>query len=394
MNPMALGRVLIVLAVAIIAVAGYFWLTDGDYEEVRVFGPENRQLTLERMHIAERWLKLQSRPVEVLQTLQFLDSFPAAGHHLIIPSALGEMPLLDAAQLQGWVLRGGHLIATAPMGLDSVDPPYDLNPFDVSSCFDCLNAAGSSIDATESKDIGQNHSGSINRISIKGLTDEPLGLWSKAALSIDRPSAKLEQWQSISGVPMLVRYAFGAGQITILPANQWLDNAQMIEPDHARLLIALVESGSGTVYFQHYSVPGGLMTWLWRQAPAFWVALLALLALWVWHRLPRLGPVLPNPEPQPNQMRDRLRATARFDSKHTGGRSLLEALRDELSSKAMRRYPDWHQRSPDQRSAQLSQLCPALPRERIHALLSRSSIEPPDRLIDYLTIQRKLLQAL
>lgn len=394
MNASTSARILIALAVATIAAAGYFWLTEGEYEELRVFDPENRQLRLERMHIAERWLMQQSRPVEVIQTLQFLETLPAAGQQLIIPAALGDMPLLDASQLQDWVLRGGHLIAVAPMQPGPEDQPFDLNPFGVSNCFDCLHPDEDSNEATAPKDPALFHDDGARRVSIKGLGDRPLRLWSQFALRIERPSDKLEQWFSDQGVPMLLRYAFGAGQITILPANQWLDNAQMIEPDHARLLSALIAERSGTVYLQHYSIPGGLLTWLWRQAPAFWLALLALLALWVWHRLPRLGPVLADPEPLPNQMRDRLRATARFDSKHTGGQSLLEALRDELGARAQRRYPDWHQLSPAQRGERLCQLCPTLTLQQVGALLTDQRIEPPDRLIDYLTIQRRLLHAL
>jgi hypothetical protein len=394
MNTSISARVLIILSVATIAVAGYFWLTDGEYEEVQVFDPENRQLRLERMHITERWLKRQSRPVEVIQTLQFLETLPAAGQQLIIPAVLGDMPLLDASQLQNWVLRGGHLIAAAPMQLGPADQPFDLNPFGVTSCFDCLHPSEDSEEMADAKTAFPYHGDGGVRVSIKGLGDRPLRLWSQFALSIERPSDKLEQWPSAQGLPMLVRYAFGAGQITIMPSNQWLDNAQMIEPDHARLLSTLVADRSGTVYLQHYSIPGGLLPWLWHQAPAFWLALLALIALWVWHRLPRLGPVLGDPDPLPNQMRDRLRATARFDSKHSGGQSLLEALRDELGARAQRRYPDWHQLSPAQRRERLCQLCPALSPEQVDALLTEQRIKPPDRLIDHLTVQRRLLHAL
>jgi hypothetical protein len=386
--------VLITLAVAVIAVAGYQWLREGEYEEARVFDPENRQLIVERMHIAERWLERQSRSVEVIKTLQFLDALPAAGHHLIIPTALGEMPLLEASQLQGWVLRGGHLIAVAPIASASQDPPFDLNPFGVSNCFDCLSETVDGEDEGDPKDPVPFPDRGPKRVVVKGFADRPLRLWSRFSLSIDRPSDKLEQWSSGQGTPMLVRYAYGAGRVTLLPANQWLENAQMIEPDHARLLTALVADRPGTVHLQHYSIPGGLLTWLWQQAPAFWLALIALLALWIWSRLPRLGPILADPEPRPNQMRDRLRASARFDSRHTRGQSLIEALRDELGARAQRRYPGWHQLSAEERRDRLCQLCPSLSPALIGALLTEARIEPPERLIEYVTIQRKLLHAL
>jgi len=400
MNRTYTARLLIVVSLIVLSVAAYVWLADGEYEETRVFDPDNRQLRLERMHISEQWLRQQSRAVEVVQTLQFLDSLPAAGQHLIIPAALGDMSLLDASQLQDWVLRGGHLVAVAPNVLTEDDQPFDINPFDVTNCFNCLqrNDEQSDLENEQENDQFKNRAAAdgdgIERVTIKGLTDQTLRLWSQFALNIETPSDKLEQWRSTRGDPMLVRYAFGAGRVTLMPANQWLDNAQMIEPDHARLLTALVAEPQGTIFLQHYSIPGGLLPWLWQKAPAFWLALIGLVALGIWHRLPRLGPIQSDPEPQPNQLRERLRANARFDAKHTDGQSLIKAMREELAVRALRRYPDWHQLSPSQRNERLAKLVPALSPEAIGEILTRDRIEPADRLIDYLTVQRQLLHAL
>jgi hypothetical protein len=346
------------------------------------------------MHIAERWLRQQSRTVVAVETLQFLDALPAAGQHLIIPSAPGDLPLLEASQLLDWVLRGGHLVAVAPTNAPAPDQPYDLNPHAVTNCFDCLIDQPSPDSTAAEKAAWHDARDTTGRVTIKGLAEQPLRLWSQLALTVGKPSDKLTAWTSNGGATMVVRYPYGDGQVTLLPANQWLDNAQLIEPDHARLASALVADRSGTVFIQHYSIPGGLLPWLWRQAPAFWIGCLILLALWVWHRLPRLGPIGADPEPAPNQLRDRLRATARFDSKHGGGRALLEALREELAGHARYRYPDWHQLSTDERARRLGRLCPELTGEAIHTLLKLDRIEPADRLIELLATQRHLLRAL
>lgn len=404
-NPNATSNlILLVVAVVTILVAGYFLSRDGNFEETRIYGPENRQLMLEPMHIAERWLQRQGRRVEVLQTLQFLDTLPAAEQTLFIPDALGSMPRIEAAQLQQWVLRGGHLVAAAPDSSGDRQAALDLNPFGVSNCRACLdNHSDAASDKATQKVTADTSFGpetshqtiqTSQRVQLQGLSDQPLKLWSRHALTIENPSNKLDQWRSEQGQPMLVRYAFGDGEITLMPDNQWLHNAQMIEADHARLLIALVRHKAGAIYIQHYSVPGGLLTWLWRQAPALWLALFALAILWVWHALPRFGPILADPEPTPNQLRDRLRASARFDWRHNQGAALLDAMRDQLSRRARRRYPDWHQLSPRNQADRLSQLCPDLALELIEELLNSDQIVPADRLIEYLRIQRTLLRSI
>lgn len=385
--------ILVIVLVAFLAagLAVYGWWNRGERKVVQIYDPANRQLVLERLHIAERWLKQQSRSVVALETLQFLDAVPAAGQHLVILSAPSDLSLLEASQLHDWVLRGGHLIARAPMDPPPAERPHNLNPFGIGHCLDCLSHAQTS-NASEAP--MEDKAGDAARVSIEGLGDRPLRLWSSLALAVDRPSGAVTTWESSQGATMLARYALGDGQVTLLPANQWLDNAQMIEPDHVRLLKALVADRDGTVFLQHYSIPGGLLPWLWRQAPPFWIACLILLALGVWSRMPRLGAIAADPEPPPNQLSDRLRATARFDAKHNDGRILLEAMRDELADRARTRYPDWHQLSVDERAARLARLCPEAGIASIRALLEKERIDPADRLIEDLALQRRLLRAL
>ncbi|MEN1728454.1 MAG: DUF4350 domain-containing protein [Pseudomonadota bacterium] len=393
-------RLLIGLALVIVAVGAWHQLSDGEYEDQRVYAPENRQLTVERMHIVERWFGQQGRNVEELRTLQFLNSIPANDQTLIIPYALGQYSRLEARELQQWVLRGGHLIAAAPYSLGEQNQSFELNSFGITTCRECLietlenSEAEGEADASADADDEPWVNPANRRIAVLGLDQQALKLWSENALEVDRSSNKLKQWYSPDGAAMAARYAFGEGEITLLPNNGWMENQRMIEADHARLALALTEHRSGTIFIQHFSVPGGLLTWLWQLAPLLWLALLAFAALWIWSRLPRLGAVLADPDQQINQMRERLRATARFDWRHNQGRQLMEALREEIAARAQRRYPDWHRLSLSGRVQHLSQLCPNLSQQAIQAVLDHPPIEPADRLIDHLSVQQQLIHAL
>jgi hypothetical protein len=386
------------LALIVIAAAAIHRFSDIEFEERRVYDPENRQLRVERLHITERWLDRQGRAVEELKTLQFLGSLPTYDQTLIIPFALDQYSRLEARELQQWVLRGGHLVAIAPFDLGAPGQAFDLNAFGITSCRACLTETLDKSDSEESEGGKSDDEawlpGPSDRVVVTGLDARPLRLWSEYALDTEGDPDKLKIWRSRGGAAMVARYAYGDGDITLLPANAWLENEQMIEADHARLALALVDQRGGTVYLQHYNVPGGLLSWLWRQAPWFWVALLALAAFWVWSRLPRLGAPLADPDRLPNQMRERLRATARFDWRHNQGRELMDALREEISVKAQRRYPDWHRLARAERVDRLRQLCPALDPSAIQSLLEQTAIEPPDRLIEHLGVQRQLIHAL
>lgn len=367
-----------------------FW--GAEYRDELVVDPENRRLGVERMHIAQRWLERRGHQVQTLKHLQQLDELPAHNQLLIIPDAIGRQNRLEARQLQQWLLNGGQLIAEAPIRRSTRETAFDLNSFDVSSCSDCWTDEDAGLDPKASASIWQTLQ--LRQRTVSTPDDQALELWSSQALSVGRPSPKLELWTGPEDRPMLARYAFGAGHITLLADIGWLANERMIEPDHARLLLALIEPNTAGILIQHYSVPGGLLGWLWRQAPPLWIATLLVIALWLWSRLPRFGPILPDPDQASAQMRTHLLATARFDWQKNQARKLLAALDEELNTRAQRRYPDWHRLEIGQRTAHLAKRCSELSPEQIAHHLRLRQTSQADQLIDHLNRHRKLLRAL
>ena len=94
---------------------------------------------------------------------------------------------------------------------------------------------------------------------------------------------------------MVAGYAFGDGRITLLADAFWFHNSQLLYPDHARLLLALADQGDGPVLFcSQRSIAGGAFRLVMATVTGFLLDRRSdsLDCLWVWSRLPRLGPVM------------------------------------------------------------------------------------------------------
>ncbi|AKS41571.1 DUF4350 domain-containing protein [Wenzhouxiangella marina] len=386
------GQWLLILGVAVVAALIGIYVATGEYREQRVYDPTNGRLRVEKLHIAQRWLERQGLTTQSLNHLQGLDGLPALNRVLILADPLGRQTRLESNQIRQWLQRGGHLIAIAPFNAMIGEPASDLNPFEIEACFDCLQ--GDHEGTPSDKPLPVSPVTNERRQLLPGMSDQPLQLWTQAGLRIQRTGPKLDLRKSSNGVPLIANYSYGAGRITLLADRDWLVNDRMIEADHARLLLALVDGQPEEVYLQHYSIPGGLLGWLWRQAPALWTALIMLLALWLWSKLPRLGPILADPDLRGSQIRAHLLATARFDWRHNRARRLVAALDEELAGRARYRFPDWNDLDLNARGQRLARLCPELSETAIAALLRRDPMPDADRLIELVTIQQRLIHAL
>lgn len=385
MSRTMIERLLVALSLLVLVAAALWWSLRGEYEERPVYRPDNSRLVTERFHVTERWLNRQGWATESLFHLQDLERLQRDGATLIIPMALGRHNDLEAGQLADWVDYGGHLIAPAPQRLLDRSGERDLNPHGIRRCRSCP-------DDTDPNDAS-NEATPFRRLELPGGTTRQL--WGREGLLIPEKASGLSVWaDKKTGQPVVARYFFGAGRVTLLPTTAWLDNAHLIDADHARFVLDLIDSDSSRVYLQQRSQPGGFLAWLWQQAPALWPIALLLAALWVWSRLQRLGPVRGGDGNDQRRMRDHVLATARFDWRHHGAANLIAAMREERRRRLLRRFPDWQRIEPSRRLDRLERLCPDADRRHLAWYLSLDRCDSTDAFDDYVRLHRQLLKVL
>ncbi|MFU8831742.1 MAG: DUF4350 domain-containing protein [Wenzhouxiangella sp.] len=381
-------RLLIGLSLMLVVGAAFWWYWSGEYEEQLIYRPDNPKLRTEPFHVAQRLLDQNGFDTTALANLQALDSLPAERSTLIISAAPGHHNDLEARQLAGWLARGGHLIASAPRGSGERRSSTELNPHGVttSRCQVAEDISGTESDTTSI--CGP------NLISLQTPGGQALELWAQSYLALPSEQSGLSIWRDEQGHPVVAEYHVGPGLATLLPTSRWLDNEHLVYADHVRLLLALAGNRDGPIYLQQRSTPGGLLGWLWNQAPLLWLALALLALLWVWSRMPRLGPMTDSSAASNLQMRERVLATARFDWRHNQGGRLLAAMREERDQHCARRYPDWRRLDRHQQLKRLEPLVPDSGRDALAWLLDLEAAGNPEQFIEYVRLHKQLMQAL
>ncbi|MED5388863.1 MAG: DUF4350 domain-containing protein [Pseudomonadota bacterium] len=179
----------------------------------------------------------------------------------------------------------------------------------------------------------------------------------------------------------LIQLGLGDGQITVLTDLGLWDNAHLIYFDHAWLLGWL--TGNEPVWFVRSVAMPPLLQWLWLRAPELGTALLLLVALWLWSRIPRRGPVQPVSEDNSHDYLQHLHASGYFQWRTEQQDALLAALQHQAQAR-LNHYHHQRQQALKRAADQLN----VSPEQLDHALT-----QPPANR-DQLIQQVSLLQAL
>ncbi len=299
MSPGLRKRIWIGAAVLIVVGAGLWWLLSGEYVDESVPWPTNPALTTERFHMAGRWLAANGFETRNLTHLQDLDLLPAAGSLLIVHDDLGRQSEIETLQLEDWLDRGGHVLATAPLS-SGLSERVPLNPHRIYRCPFCLIDTR---DNDEEPDAADDDDAQQPKYQRWRVAESELKLRSLATLEAETWPAEVQRFFSDRERVIFARYAQGSGQVTLIAEWRWLGNWELLAADHAAILLALVDEGTDRIYLQQRAGGGGLLTWLWRQSPLLWSLAALLLAVWIWSKLVRLGPVLEEDTSQSLQFR-------------------------------------------------------------------------------------------
>ena len=360
------NQLLIGLSLMAIIGTGVWWYLSGEYEDQLTHRPANSKLQTERFHVAQRWLQSRGTQTYALYDLRDLHLQPHDNATLFVSIAPGHYNDLEAHRLFDWVESGGHLVIPAPSLIRTRGTAPELNPHQLRACRECLIESETNDD---DDDNGPRRPYRAEPHQLHPPGSEPLEIWSLYGIEISDNADDLELWANKDGHPLVVRYGLGQGRITMLPSWNWLDNHNMVHPDHARLLELLVEDHDEQVFFQQRVTSGGLLGWLWRQAPVLWLIAIGLALLWVWSRWPRLGPIRDAGLGPDTRMKTHLLATARFDWQHHRAAHLIAALSEERNLRLRSRFPDWHRLDRAEKTERLNDLLPELEPEVVDHLL-------------------------
>ena len=260
---------------------------------------------------AERFAGRMGVRAAQVRTLPQLDAIKPGGV-LLLPNQRQSLDAQRIERLLAWVAAGGHLVAEAEF--IGVDDPL----------FDALLVGRESGEAVD-KPVPVELKGRRLEVSFP----DAMRLNSDASPRL-RAGSKLFSFER------------GKGMVTVATSLAFARNARIGEHDHAAFLWELMQlrpASHFTVYFR----PERLSLWgfLARNALPAVLAAGALLLAWVWHIVPRFGPVAPDLPPARRRLLDHLRASGRYYWAKGMRARLVLAARDAALWRLARAQPDF-----------------------------------------------------
>jgi uncharacterized protein DUF4350 len=347
-----LVAVLAVIVAAVFAVWCYFnfgYVTEREY--VGYQGEARRNHLLAAMRLFEH----MGVPSREASRVAELDALPA-GATLILTSLRSAMTARQVPPLLEWVAAGGHLI---------VDAEYHHAP---DPLLDALKVGRRELRLTppaRPSEVALPHAPRPLKVDF-GHRQHLIDLEGRANFTVD------ERWSIL-----LLQFTIGQGRVTVLNGMRYMSNRAIGEHDHAEFAWQLVRFNPATsaVVVVARLEQRSLAKWL---AEHGWQALAAgtlLLVLWLWHIVPRFGPLEPDRPPARRRLLDHLRASGLFHWSRGGTPLLLDAAREACLRKISRTHPGLLELPPADRSRQFAALT-GLPAHDIELALGGTAAEP------------------
>jgi hypothetical protein len=360
MNTAWVLRLVIVLALA----AGGTWLVrNTEWVEVLEPVPLSDALRQDGTAAAQQLLQrlgMRTRRVE------HLPSMPPTSATLVLAAPFWRLVLEDDAQLRRWVEAGGHLVVDELL-LDDPTARVDWLP--------------NLVPRTRSEDRPrQDWCRVLSQAEAAPLAfGEPTGFVACIAPQrAQQPHPQAIWWLASRELGLEAqRVPLGRGRVTAFsgvmafdwqrgrlvdigeggaPRQQMLNfsNRGLLEGDNAALLAALVDArAGGEVWFLTRVERPALPLWLWQQAAPALLLAAAALALLLWRRGVRFGPLQAEPAARRRSLAAQVAGLADFLHHHQPAVLHAAALR-ALREQAARQLPGWARQSPAARTQALA----------------------------------------
>lgn len=308
----------------------YAWHKAIPYEEVVDRGPSPEALANPYL-AAEHFLGQQGLTVAHANGLERLADLPAPGHSLLLLGERGNMSPRQVEQLLAWAKAGGHLLLVAEAIWDEeTGKSGDL-------LLDRLNLRQTfSDDFDEPAPPRKKIAPDVTKLYVDNET-APAYFSFDTAFNLTDPRHLAQFSANSAQSSHLMQLDLGSGRVTVLTDSDLWKTPDIGKHDNAWLLWYLNQGTDVTLLFN--SDADNLLTLLVRYFPQALVALVALIALALWHAGMRQGPILAPAPKARRQLQEHLRASADFLLRRSGQGALLQALQQDLLRTARRRHP-------------------------------------------------------
>ena len=343
MNEGRILRIVLVGAVAVLAAWGTAWFLQNFERATReITTGYSKEARRNPFLAADRFIKRIGGKSESIASNDLWRELPDSHDTIVI---YHYMPPAGAARrkaLKDWVSSGGHLIVRADDSLlvDDDEAENDTGKRNKkrskkSDMFSGLlgelgvrlhRRSVSFTDELEDKEPEEKTFG----IKFADF-DEPVQVEFSPYRYLDDVSGEVSAGTPCYGGYCLLQYDVGEGLVTVLSDNTFLTNRHIGDNDHA-LALALLSNArqGGKVWLVHDVMMPSLPELMWRYGPQVVVALLLLIALWLWKLGVRLGPSLPPLERPRRDIGEHLEASATYLWRVDGGQHLFRANQQRI----------------------------------------------------------------
>ena len=317
---------------------------------------------------AQRLLERSGRKVTSFRGLPLGKRLPPPGDVLILPAREVLLSPGQAAELAGWVARGGLLVTEGRVPLQPENPETRDA---------LLEAFGLRFaPAPPPPESTSPHPSPFEF----DMDEQPLSIevspHGVLEVSEDLASGSAGDDQGLR----VVRVAHQQGAVLAFTTLDILRNDRLARQDHADLLVGLPaqRTPQARVWIVTHEVAPSLMQWLRERA---WMVLvsagaLALAALAA--KTSRFGPLQAAPEDARRSHLEHLAAVGRFQWRHRKGAPLLQAARRTLDRRLSLRHPAWRDLPLDERCRKLAAASGLPEPDILRALRDDPPLDPRD----------------
>lgn len=336
------------LLMGLLGAGSYFlWSRMVPYDEVIDHGP-SPEARANPYLAAEHFLRQHGLSVQHAKGLERLETLPAKGSSLLLLGERSNMSPRQAEQLLAWAKAGGHLLLVAEaLWDDESGKSGDL-------LLDRLHLRQTLSDEPEEPaQARKKRAPDLTKLYVDNET-APAYFSFDTDFNLTDPKHLAQFSANSAKSSHLMQVKLGQGNVTVITDSDLWKYPAIGKHDNAWLLWYLNQGTVVTLLFN--SDVDDLFTLLLRYFPQALVALVALLALALWHAGMRQGPIrAPAPKAR-RQLLEHLQASADFLLRRSGQGVLLQALQRDILRAARRRHPGFEHLDTAEQQQALEQL--------------------------------------
>ncbi|SIR69665.1 DUF4350 domain-containing protein [Pseudomonas sp. A214] len=356
------------VAALLCVMALYLFLNAVPYQETIDHGP-SPEAQANPYLAAEHFLRRQGINVEHANNLDVLPNLEPDQRSLLLLGERTHMTPREVDQLMNWAQAGGRLLFVAEALWDnSTASSGDLLLDRVR-----LRQFLSKDLKTPEPELIKNRYPKLTKLYLED-EEAPAYVGFDTDFHLEDPQNLAQAWANSALATHMMQLNHGLGSITVLTDAELWKNDHIDQYDNAWLLWYLSADTHVTLLYDIDH--DNLLALLLRYFPQALVALLALIALWLWRSAVRQGP-LQQPAPKARrQLEEHVQASAGFHLRHNGRQHLLHSLQQDVLRRARHLHPGFEQLAV----AEQWQVLARLTRQPTRAISQALSPRPQQRM--------------